>query len=158
MESRFEKFLRLFGMLFLSLIGGIVFVALLMMLVRLMFGVLDSMSWFSYFYLSAMLLLPSLFFITVFGYYFKRTKAHPSVVARWISYVIFTTAILTWITVLVMDTLSLMHTGSPEITKYNSYNLLLLTGNIGLIFFVGVLQALTTEKEKDWMEKHAEKK
>ncbi|MEN9964637.1 MAG: hypothetical protein RL582_1732, partial [Bacteroidota bacterium] len=35
-----------------------------------------------------------------------------------------------------------------------TYNLIPLFSTVALIFFMGVLQALTTEKEKDWMDKY----
>jgi hypothetical protein len=33
-----------------------------------------------------------------------------------------------------------------------------LFSTVALIFFMGVLQALTTEKEKDWMDKYKNEK
>lgn len=155
MESRLEKFLRLFGMMFFSMLGFILVMTLLFLGIRLLFGALDSMSWFSYFYMLGMLLLPSAFFIFVYIVFFKRTKSHPSNIVRWISNLLFIAAILAWASVLALDTAGFFKSASTEIGKYYSYNLLFLTSNIGMIFLVGVLQALTTEKEKDWMDKHS---
>ena len=39
------------------------------------------------------------------------------------------------------------------ISEYNCYNLAFLSANIFVIFFVGIVQALSTKKEVEWMER-----
>jgi hypothetical protein len=141
-------------MMFFSLLGFILLLSILFWGIRLMFGALDSMSWFSYFYMIGMLLLPSSFFIFVYVVFFKRTRSHPSKPVRLISNLLFTVAISTWLVVLVADMISFFKMASKEISNYFSYNLLFLTINIATIFLIGVIQALTAEKEKDWMDKY----
>jgi len=48
-------------------------------------------------------------------------------------------------------------TGSREVGKFNSYNVVYLAASVATIFLVGVMQALSTEKEKDWLEKRKER-
>ena len=154
MGDQFGKFIRLFGNIFFSFIGFIVLISLLLLGLRFFMGALDYLSWLRYFYLSLMLLIPSVLFITVFTIFFKRTKFHPSKPVRIISDTIFISAILSWLVVLGFDSIQFLKHGYPDIDKYYSYNMLYLVINVATIFIVGVIQALTTAKEKDWMEKH----
>ena len=158
MEDQFSKYLRLFGNIFFSAIGFIVLLVLLMFGLRLLFGVLDFMPWFSYLYKTLILLVPTCFFVSVFSIFFYRTKMHPSKAVRWISKGVFLSVILLWMIVLVLDCKTFFKAGSAQIDQYNSFNLLFLVCNVGIIFLFGVIQALTTEKEVDWMEKHREER
>ena len=158
MEDQFSKYLRLFGNIFFSAIGFIVLLVLLMFGLRLLFGVLDFMPWFSYLYKTLILLVPTCLFVSVFTIFYYRTKTHTSKAVRWISRSVFLSVILMWAVLLVLDCLSFLKTGSPQIDHYYTYNLLFLVCNVGIIFLFGVIQALTTEKEADWMEKHREEK
>ena len=62
-----------------------------------------------------------------------------------------------WIGLLVLDFINFLKNGYPDIDKYFSYQILVLSSSVAVIFFIGILQALTTAKEKDWMEKYADK-
>ncbi len=153
MGDQFGKFIRLFGNIFFSFIGFIVLISLLLLGLRFFMGALDYLSWFRYFYLSLMLMIPSVLFITVFLIFFKRTKFHPSKPVRIISDTIFVSAILSWFVVLILDSIQFLKHGYTDIDKYYSYNMLYLVINVATIFIVGIIQALTTAKEKDWMER-----
>jgi len=91
----------------------------------------------------------------LFTSYFSRGLNHTHPTSSDGFHLLFIAAILAWASVLTLDTAGFFKSASTEIGKYYSYNLLFLTSNIGMIFLVGVLQALTTEKEKDWMDKHS---
>lgn len=56
--------------------------------------------------------------------------------------------------VMVTDLIHFFRTMATDTDKYFSYHLGFLVSNGALIFFIGILQALTTEKEKDWMERN----
>jgi K+-transporting ATPase A subunit len=71
---------------------------------------------------------------------------------------LFAVGILIWIVLLVIDFVNFFKNGYQDIGKYFSYQLLPLTSNVAVVFLTGVMQALTTAKEKDWMEKHADNK
>ena len=153
MGDRFGKFLQLFWNIFFSVIGFIILLSLILLALKYFMGALDYFHWFRNFYLSLILLVPSVLFTTVFVIYFKRTKSHQSKAIRLISNFIFITAILSWLLVVVLDSIQFINKGSADIDKYYSYNLLYLVINVASIFFVGIIQALSAPKEKDWMER-----
>jgi len=157
MDDTFGKYLRLFGTLFFTFIGFILAFALLMLGVRLFFGVLSFIPWFSYVYMILILMFPTALFVSVYIIYFKRTGKHPSIAVRVISYFLFVIALFSWGFFFVRDIQVFFKHYYYTIDRYETYNLLFLACNVGCIFFTGVMQALSTEKEKDWMEKVKEK-
>ena len=153
METRLEKYLRLFGLLALTAIGIILVGVLLLLLFRMLFGILDSFSWFSVFFLFCMLLLPGALLLGVYYVFYKKTAFHPSVTVKRISRSLFLLASITAGSVMVYDLIHFFRTMATDTDKYFSYNLGFLVSNGALIFLIGILQALTTGKEKDWMER-----
>ena len=123
---------------------------------KFIFGLLDKIPWFVFMYMMFIIMIPAALFITIFIIYFKRTPGHPSVVVRGISYSIFSIALLFWGAAFIWDMIEFFKKGSREISNYYSYNIFLLAASVAAIFLVGILQAFTTEKEKDWMEKRKE--
>lgn len=154
MEDTFSKYLRLFGNILLTFILFLLTLFGLLLILRMMFGLLDNISWFSYLYTVLILLLPVVLFSTVYFIFFKRTKYHPSKAVRGFSYTIFSLAILSWLIFLILDIKNYSLNKYDEIGKYNSYNIIFLTANVAVIFLLGVIQALTTAKEEDWMDKY----
>ena len=73
---------------------------------------------------------------------------------RYISYVFFTAGILSCIFVLITDLVSFFGHYYTDIAAYNCYSLTYLTGNIAGLFIIALLQAFTTQKEVDWMDRH----
>jgi predicted membrane-bound mannosyltransferase len=92
-------------------------------------------------------------FTSIFVIYFKRSATHPSLFVRVVSYCLFVLALVAWAATFVWDMWHFFKTGSREISSYFSYNIFLLVSSVAGIFLIGVMQALTTEKEQDWMEK-----
>lgn len=158
MEDTFGKYLRLFGTLFFTFIGFILAFALLLLGIKLFFGVLSFIPWFSYVYLILIIMFPTALFVSVYIIYFKRTGAHPSTVVKVLSYFLFVVALFSWGFFFVRDLRVFFKYYYNSIEHYDTYNLLFLASNVGLIFFIGVLQALSSEKEKDWMEKARQRK
>ncbi len=154
MADRFSKYFQLSFNLFFSFLGFIVALLLVMLGLKFIFRLLDYIPWFVYIYMLFIIIVPATLFITVFIIYFKRTPQHPSPAVRAISYIIFTAALLVWATCFILDVITFFKTGAREISSYYSYNIFLLAGSVVVIFLIGILQALTTEKEKDWMERH----
>jgi hypothetical protein len=101
-----------------------------------------------------MLLIPPVFFSSVFIIFWKRTGQYPVKIIRVISYAIFLFFILGWATVLITDLVVFFKNNFGDIVKYNAYNLLYLSATIFMIFITGIMQALGMPKEIDWMEKH----
>src|SRR4051812_34515620 len=103
MEDNLSKYLRLFGTIFFSFLGVIVALVLLFLGVRLFFGLLNYIPWFSYVYTIFILLVPACLFMCVFVFYFYRTRTHRSKAVRVVSYTIFTLFLLAWIICLSFD-------------------------------------------------------
>jgi hypothetical protein len=154
MEDTLSKYLRIIGNVLLAFFIFLIAAFGFLILSKLLFGLLDHISWFSFLYMSLILLLPSVFFITVFLIYFKRTIKHPSIVVRWLSYAIFSFMVISWMVFLFEDVKTYINYYYTDIGKYNSYNMLFLASNVATIFIVGIIQALSTEKEKDWLDKY----
>lgn len=157
MEDRFGKYIQLSFNLFFTFIGFVVALILVLLGLRLLFGVLDHVPWFVYMYMLLIILVPPALFIAVYWIYLKRTAFHPSKPVRAVSYVILGAALLAWIVFLVLDIITFFKTNSRIIAHYYGYNILFLSINIFSIFLVGIIQALSVEKEKDWMERRREK-
>lgn len=153
MDDQFGKYIRLFGTLFFTLIGFIVSLLLLMLGLRLFFGLLSFIPWFTYIYMIFIIMVPSALFISVFIVYMRRTAFHPSRIIRYISYTLFSIALIAWGGCLFFDLKTFFSFAYVEIGKYNSYNMIFLASNVACIFLVGIMQAFTTAKEKDWMER-----
>ncbi len=157
MEDRFSKYFHLsFNLLFtfLAFIGSLL---LLMLGLKYAFRLLDYIPWFIYVFVIFIIIVPATLFITIFTIYFKRTKVHPSALVRVISQVFFAIALLCWVAAFGIDIVTFFKTGAREISAYYSYNIFLLGGSVAGIFLVGIMQALSTEKEKDWIEKRHER-
>jgi hypothetical protein len=145
---------ELMGRVVLLLIGFILSIVLLMVGLKYLFMGLDQFSFFQNFYLLTMVMLPAVFFITVFVIFFLRTTQHVSTPVRYLSYAVFSVSVLGWLYFLISDVALFFGKGYTEISKYQSFSLLFLSSSIGTIFFIGVIQALTTGKETDWMDKY----
>lgn len=155
MEDHFGKYLRLFGSIFFLALGSLVALVLVLLAVRLLFGLMSYIPWITYIYTLFILLIPATLFVTTFIIYFKRTFSHPDKFARWISYFLFSAALIAWAIFLFSDVLIFYEHAYTTIGMYHSYDMIFLASNVACIFIVGVIQALTTAKEKDWMEKRS---
>ncbi|MEQ1554153.1 MAG: hypothetical protein ABL929_08245 [Ferruginibacter sp.] len=152
--DRYAKFIQLFGSIFLAFVGFFVVLALIILGLRYMFGVLDYLPWFSVMFTLFIICVPALLFITVYFIYFKLTKSHPSRVVQYFSYAMFSIALAAWAYFWIADFVIFFKKHYNSIGQYNCFNLAFLAANVGLIFFIGIVQALTTNKEKDWMERN----
>ena len=147
------KYLRLFGTLFFTFIGVIVSLLLIMLGLRLLFGILDYIPWFSLMFTLFVVCVPAILFITVYVIYIKHTKAHPSTPVKVFSYTVFTAALAAWLFFWVKDIMVFFKHYYNGISEYNCYNLAFLSANVFAIFFVGIVQALTVKKEVNWMDR-----
>ncbi len=153
MPNQDNKYIDLAGRIFLTMIGFFVSLALLLLLLRFLLGLLTYIPWITYAYMLGILILPASLFISVFLVFARRTKRHPSKPVRVISWILFFLGMIAWACCLFSDLYLFFTKGHTEIAYYDSFNLLFLSSTIGMIFLVGIIQALTTEKEKDWMER-----
>ena len=148
------KIIRLSGFLLLSVIGFLLAVCLIFISVRLFFGLLSYIPWLTYIYVLFILSVPAAVFVSVFLIFFRRTHFHPAKAVRFISNALFILFIIAWVVVYVADIIAFYRLEKADIENYYSYNTLFLTINVTAIFLIGVMQALTTAKETDWMDKH----
>ena len=149
-----SKYLRLFGSLFFLLMGMLLSMVIVFVVIRFLFGLMSYIPWALYVYMILILLLPATVFITGFIVYAKRTATHPSKTTRVISYMVFTAALVAWVVYLILDIIIFYRHAYNSIGKYHSYDMLFLFLNVAGLFIVGILQALTTGREEDWMEKN----
>lgn len=157
MEDKFAKYLQLSNRLVITLVAFVATIILLLFTLRFTFGLLDSMPWFVYLFTLVIIMMPTVLLITVFLIFFSRTKKHPSTGVRYLSWALFVMALITWIYFLVTDFVTFFKTASQDIDKYHSYSVAFLAGSVALIFLVGIIQALSMPKEKDWMQKRNER-
>jgi hypothetical protein len=151
--SNTDKYIRLFGTILFAFVGFIILLGLVLLGLKYFFRVLDHISWFSTMFSLFIMCVPAVLFITVYLIYIKHTKPHPSKAAKIFSYIIFAIALSAWAIFWVQDFIIFAKHQYNTIDKYNCYNLAFLSANVGVIFLVGIVQALSTNKEVDWMEK-----
>jgi len=153
MEDRYSKYFQLSFNLFFTFIGFILSLAIVLLGLKYIFRLVDYIPWFVYIYMMFIIIVPASLFITIFLIYKKRTAKHPSTTVKYISYSVFVVALICWCAAFIADMVTFFKNGSREISNYYSYNIFLLTASVASIFIIGVIQALSTEKEKDWLEK-----
>ncbi len=154
MMTLFERYFNLLGKIILLILSIFATAFLLLIGLKFLMQGLDYIPWFTYGYMCVMLLIPPVFFSTVFIIFWKRTGQYPVKIIRIISYAIFLFFLIGWATVLITDLVVFFKNNFGDIVKYNGYNLLYLSATILFIFITGIIQALGMPKEVDWMEKH----
>lgn len=157
MEDRFGKYLRLFGSIFFLGIGIILAFILVLLGIKLLFGLMSYIPWVTYVYTIFIILVPSALFIPAYIIYIKRTAAHPNKIIRWVSYFLFSVALVTWVVFLSLDIVIFYKHAYASIGMYHSYDMIFLIANVACFFLTGVMQAFTTKKEVDWMERESSK-
>lgn len=152
MEDRFLKYSKLYILIFLLFLAVPVILGVLVAVFWGISKVVSSNAADLIFGLGMVTLLPALF-ASVYVVFFKRTKQHPSAIVRGISYTFFVLGIVCSLTVLVTDIITFFSRYEIDITAYRCFTLAYLAGNVGLIFLIGIIQAFTTQKEVDWMDR-----
>lgn len=152
-EDKLSRFIKLFGLILLSGLLVLIFLVLIMLGLRLFFDQVGNMPWMTWSYRVLILSLPAAIMISAYVIFLKRTGAHPSAPVKWISYLLISAACLWMLYAFTTDLISFVRKPVNVISSFLSYNKYILAGHVALLFFTGVLQALTTEKEKDWMDR-----
>ncbi|MBN8835144.1 MAG: hypothetical protein ABS68_14125 [Niastella sp. SCN 39-18] len=158
MEDRFSKYIKLTTGLMLTVIGFVLSIAILLVLIRLLFGILSYVPWISYFFMACLIIFPSIFFITVFYIYYKRTRLYPRKWIRYLSFFIFCAISCFWMYVLIKDVITFTRYQYTEIDKYMGFGMWLLAGSVFTLFLVGMMQALGQQKELDWRTKRQQER
>jgi hypothetical protein len=152
MEDRFTKYSKLYVLIFLLFLCVPV---LLGLIVAAFYGIsklVSSTVADITFGLGIVSLTPAVF-MTAYYIFFKRTKTHPEPTVKVISQILFVAGFLISISVLVLDMISFFKGFSPDIGSYHGYSLVYTAGNVAMLFLIAIVQAFTTKKEVDWMDR-----
>jgi len=152
MEDRFLKYSKLYILIFLLFLAIPVILGLLVITFYGFSKLVSSNVVDIIFGLGVITLAPALF-SSVYVVFFKRTKQHPVATVRIISKIFFLMGIVCSMIVLVLDMITFFKKFEIDITAYHSFNLAYLAGNVGGIFLIAIIQAFTTQKEVDWMDR-----
>ena len=152
MEDRFTKYSKLYVLIFLLFLCVPVLLGLIIAafygISKLVSSTVADIS----FGLGVVSLAPAVF-MSVYFIFFKRTKKHPAKAIKIISQIIFVTGFLTSLVVLVFDMISFFTKFNTDITGYHGLSLTYLAGNVSILFIIAIVQAFTTNKEVDWMDR-----
>jgi len=152
MEDRFTKYSKLYFLIFLLFLSVPVLIALLLG-VFYGFAKLISSRPTTTIYELLIISLPAAVFATIYYVFFRRTKTHPRAIVRIISKVVFIAGFCSCILVLLKDYKKFYDKSIFDFDGYWSFTVLFLAGNVATFFIVALLQAFTTNKEEDWLEK-----
>ncbi len=153
MEDRFLKYSRLYILIFLLFLSIPVFIGLVVFFFW-GFSKMVSSTIVDIAFGLGIVAIPAALFSAVYFIFFRRTRTHPSVWVRYLSYVVFAAGIIFSVYVLIRDLSKFFHSYSTDIAAYKGYSLLYMAGNVGALFIIALLQAFTTQKEVDWMERN----
>ncbi len=154
MDDRFTKYSKLYVLVFGLFLAVPVTIALFIGFFYGFFKVFASRP-LDIFYELVVVVIPPALFGAVYYIFIKRTKKHPAKIVKIISQLLFIIAFCICAVVLVNDLLHYfkLTAGTYDIGYFNSYSLAFMAGNIALLFIIALVQAFTTEKEEDWIEK-----
>jgi hypothetical protein len=153
MEDRFTKYSKLYILIFLLFLCVPVLLGLVIVAFYGFSKLVSSTVADVSFGLGIVTIGPALF-MSVYFIFFKRTKKHPSTIVKIFSQIIFVIGFIVSLIVLIYDMRSFFTKFSTDITGYLSYSLAYLAGNIALLFLIAIIQAFTTQKEVDWMDRN----
>lgn len=152
MEDRFIKYSKLYFLIFLLFLSVPVIIGLL---VGVFYGFSKLVSSRPVDIIFELLIIsvPPAIFSAAYFIFSKRTRLHPSAIVRVISQTLFAVGIGSCILILVLSLITYFNKGYNSVTDYKSYSLAFTAGNIAMLFVIAIIQAFTTQKEEDWMEK-----
>lgn len=156
MEDKFLKYSRLYVLVFLLFLSIPVTIGLL---VAFFYGFskLISLGPADLVFQLLVISLPASVLGAVYLIFFRRTARHPSAVVRIVSRLLFVVGLASCVFFLVKDIIAFFRQPSYDISDYSCFSIAFMAGNIATLFLVAILQAFTTEKEKDWREKSRER-
>jgi hypothetical protein len=153
MEDRFVKYSKLYALIFLLFLAvpvmlGIIIAAFYGISKLVSSSIVDIV-----FGLGVVTLAPALF-SAVYVIFFKRTRRHPVAWVRIISNAAFIIGIAISAFVLVTDMIAFFTKFNIDITGYRCFSLPYMAGNVGGLFLIAIMQAFTSSKEADWMDRN----
>ncbi len=154
MDNKATKFSKLYSYLFVSVF---IFLGGLAAILGGLYGIVKTIASrpVDVFLELTILAIPTIIFLFAYIVFALRTKKnHPKAAIRAISYVLFTLAIAYCIYGFSISVITYLKKGaSMGINEYHTYTIYYLAGNITLLFIIGIIQALSMDKEEDWMER-----
>ncbi len=152
MDDRFTKYSKLYFLIFLLFLTVPVIFALVIGIFY-GFSTLISSKPVDIIFELLIIAIPPAVFATVYYIFIKRTMNHPSAIIKIISQVLFVIGFCCSLTIFVMDMIYYFKQGRHDITDYTSFSLVFLVSNFAALFIIAIMQAFTTQKEEDWLEK-----
>ena len=152
MEDRFIKYSKLYALIFLMFLAVPVILGILIAAFYGLSKLVSSSVVDIVFSLSIITLAPALF-SSVYVIFYRRTKKHPVAWVRFVSIIFFVAGILVSTSVLLIDMISFFTKLNIDITAYRCFSLPYMAGNVAGLFLIAIIQAFTTQKEVDWMER-----
>ena len=152
MDDKFTRYSKLYVLIFLMFLSVPVLFALV---IGIFYGFSKLVSSapvdviFELFIIS----IPAAVFSTAYVIFYRRTGKHPLAAIRIFSKLLFIIGLAASVLFLIMDMYSFFRYRGLNISDFYCFSILFLAGNIGALFLIALLQAFTTEKEKDWLEK-----
>lgn len=153
MDDQFTKYSKLYALIFLLFLSVPVMLALIVAAFYGISRLVSSSVVDIIFGLGVVTLGPALF-SAVYVIFFKRTKKHPVAWVRIISKTLFVAGIAISMFVLVTDMISFFTKFNTDIGGYRCYSLPYMAGNVAMLFLIAIVQAFSTNKEVDWMERN----
>ena len=152
MEDKFVRYTKLYILIFLMFLSIPVIIALL---IGIFYGFskLISSGPVDFIFQLLILSLPAAVFIAAYSIFLKRTKQHPSSIVRICSMIFFVAGLICCIGLLARDIISFFKQPTNDVISYYCYSVAFLAANIGALFLIAIIQAFTTKKEADWMER-----
>lgn len=152
MDDRFTKYSKLYILIFLLFLSVPVMIGLIVAAFYGISKLVSSSVVDIIFGLGIVTLAPALF-SSVYVIFFKRTKKHLVAAVRIISKTLFAIGIVISAVVLVNDMISFFTKFNTDIAGYRSFSLPYMAGNVAMLFLIAIIQAFSTNKEVDWMER-----
>lgn len=153
MEDKFVKYSKLYALIFLLFLSIPVLLALIVFSFYGLSKVISNGPVEVAIELGMISLGPAVF-TTAYFIFFKRTKTHPAASVAFISKVLFVIGIAISLFVLVRDFYTFFNHHSLNISGYYCFSLTYMAGNVASLFLIAIIQAFTTKKEVDWMDRN----
>lgn len=153
MEDRFIKYSKLYALIFLLFLCIPVFLGIVVAAFYGISKLVSSSIVDIIFGLGVVTLAPALF-SAVYVIFFKRTKKHPVSAVRVVSKTLFVAGIAVSVFVLISDMISFFTKFDIDISAYRCFSLPYMAGNVAGLFLIAIIQAFTTNKEVDWMDRN----
>ena len=153
MQDRFAKYTKLYIIIFLMFLSVPIFIALFIASFYGIFKILPG-TYLDITFGLCLVTLPAALFSTVCYIFYKRTKIHPVSAVRVISKILFVLGIIAALFFLTLDVKTFFTKFSIDVTNYYCFSLAYMAGNVAMLFIIAIVQAFTTKKELDWMDKH----